>query len=257
MVWLTGLIIGVLMGLTGAGGGILAVPALMFILDLPFTKASPLALIAVSAAAVIGACIGLKRKETRYRAALIMAVSGMPFTWPGIWTAAHVSHTLLVFIFSFCMLVVAYRFLAPEKKSNGRVLCEQSAETGQLVWHWYSVLAVAAVGTLSGFATGLLGVGGGFIIVPALKRLTRLSMPSITATSLCVISLTGGTAVLAAWQNGMFVFDTTAGVFLAAVCAGLLAGRWGIQRLPGNTVSYIFGGLLVIVAFSMLISTII
>ncbi|EDS3845662.1 TSUP family transporter [Salmonella enterica] len=57
MVWLTGLIIGVLMGLTGAGGGILAVPALMFILDLPITKASPLALIAVSTAAVIGTCI--------------------------------------------------------------------------------------------------------------------------------------------------------------------------------------------------------
>ncbi|EDR3976608.1 TSUP family transporter [Salmonella enterica] len=255
MVWLTGLIIGVLMGLTGAGGGILAVPALMFILDLPITKASPLALIAVSTAAVIGACIGLKRKETRYRAALLMAVSGMPFTWPGIWAAAHVSHTFLVFIFSFCMLLVAYRFLVPGKKSNRRVLCEQSSETGRLVWHWYSVLAVAAVGVLSGFATGLLGVGGGFIIVPALKRLTRLSMASVTATSLCVISLTGGTAVLAARQNGMLVFDTTAGAFLAAVCLGLLAGRWGVQRLPGNSVSHIFGGLLVIVALSMLIST--
>lgn len=183
-------------------------PALMFILDLPITKASPLALIAVSTAAVIGACIGLKRKETRYRAALLMAVSGMPFTWPGIWAAAHVSHTFLVFIFSFCMLLVAYRFLVPGKKSNRQVLCEQSSETGRLVWHWYSVLAVAAVGSLSGFATGLLGVGGGFIIVPALKRLTRLSMASVTATSLCVISLTGGTAVLAAWQNGMLVFFT-------------------------------------------------
>ncbi|EBY7427392.1 sulfite exporter TauE/SafE family protein [Salmonella enterica subsp. enterica serovar Newport] len=125
-----------------------------------------------------------------------------------------------------------------------------------MIWHWYSVLAVAAVGALSGFATGLLGVGGGFIIVPALKRLTRLSMASVTATSLCVISLTGGTAVLAAWQNGMLVFDTTAGAFLAAVCTGLLAGRWGVQRLPGNSVSHIFGGLLVIVALSMLISTI-
>ncbi|EHM9825782.1 sulfite exporter TauE/SafE family protein [Salmonella enterica subsp. enterica serovar Infantis] len=227
MVWLTGLIIGVLMGLTGAGGGILAVPALIFILDFPITKASPLALIAVSTAAVIGACIGLKRKETRYRAALLMAVSGMPFTWPGIWAAAHVSHTFLVFIFSFCILLVAYRFLVPGNKSNRRVLCEQSSETGRLVWHWYSVLAVAAVGALSGFATGLLGVGGGFIIVPALKRLTRLSMASVTATSLCVISLTGGTAVLAVWQNGMLVFDTTAGAFLAAVCTGLLAGRWG------------------------------
>ncbi|EBP4585375.1 sulfite exporter TauE/SafE family protein [Salmonella enterica] len=135
------------------------------------------------------------------------------------------------------------------------MLCEQSSETGRLVWHWYSVLAVAAVGALSGFATGLLGVGGGFIIVPALKRLTRLSMASVTATSLCVISLTGGTAVLAARQNGMLVFDTTAGAFLAAVCLGLLAGRWGVQRLPGNSVSHIFGGLLVIVALSMLIST--
>ncbi|EBZ5132400.1 sulfite exporter TauE/SafE family protein [Salmonella enterica subsp. enterica serovar Saintpaul] len=125
------------------------------------------------------------------------------------------------------MLLVAYRFLVPGKKSNRRVLCEQSSERGRLVWHWYSVLAVAAVGALSGFATGLLGVGGGFIIVPALKRLTRLSMASVTATSLCVISLTGGTAVLAARQNGMLVFDTTAGAFLAAVCIGLLAGRWG------------------------------
>ncbi|EBY7427393.1 sulfite exporter TauE/SafE family protein [Salmonella enterica subsp. enterica serovar Newport] len=130
MVWLTGLIIGVLMGLTGAGGGILAVPALMFILDLPITKASPLALIAVSTAAVIGTCIGLKRKETRYRAALLMAVSGMPFTWPGIWTAAHVSHTFLIFIFSFCMLLVAYRFLVPGEKSNKQVYANNHQKQG-------------------------------------------------------------------------------------------------------------------------------
>src|SRR5690554_6488072 len=80
-----GFIIGVVLGLTGAGGGIFAVPALVFGLGMDIQTAAPVALMAVGMAAALGALHGLRHGIVRYRAAFVLAASGSLTAPLGIW----------------------------------------------------------------------------------------------------------------------------------------------------------------------------
>lgn len=84
-----GSLVGAVLGLTGAGGGILAVPALVVGMGLPMQQATPVALIAVAGSAAIGALEGFRQGLVRYRAALLMAVAGVPLTSLGV-KLAHI-----------------------------------------------------------------------------------------------------------------------------------------------------------------------
>ena len=86
-----GILVGGVMGVTGAGGGILAVPALVGGLGWTVQQAAPVALIAVASGASIGALDGLRRGQVRYRAAILMAVVGIPCTSPGLQLAHSLS----------------------------------------------------------------------------------------------------------------------------------------------------------------------
>ena len=99
-----GAVVGVVMALTGAGGGILAVPLLIFFLHLPVTEAAPIGLIAISAAASIGTLVNLKKGLVRYRAASLMAFAGVVFSPLGIMVANAINNHYLVVIFSIIVL---------------------------------------------------------------------------------------------------------------------------------------------------------
>ena len=100
--------------------------------------------------------------------------------------------------------------------------------------------------------TGLLGVGGGFIIVPLMRKLTDVSMHGIVATSLMVIALVGGGGVLATAMHGTaFPFDVVLW-FSTATAAGMLGGRLVSHRLAAHHVQSGFAVILVCVALGML-----
>ena len=183
-----GVLVGAILGLTGAGGGILAVPALVVGMGWTMQQAAPVALIAVAGGAAIGAAEGFRRKLVRYKAAILMAVSGVPVTSVGIRMAQALPQRTLLMLFSTVMLIVAARlYLQARKAKDGDVgeslrLGRIDPETGRFVWTWATAAMLGAIGALTGFMTGLLGVGGGFVIVPMLRRFTNLSMHGIVAT---------------------------------------------------------------------------
>src|SRR5690606_9482291 len=106
-----GAVVGLVMGLTGAGGGILAVPALVFGLHLTVAEAGPIGLLAVCIAAAIGAIIGLKSKIVRYRAAILIAATGIVLVPAGVWLAQQLDTRILSAIFALVLLWVAYKNL--------------------------------------------------------------------------------------------------------------------------------------------------
>ena len=108
---LLGLCIGVSLGLTGAGGGILAVPALMFGLGLTLTQAAPVALIAVGIASAVGALQGLMRGLVRYKAAMLMAAVGALTAPLGLSLAHRLPAHWLSLTFAGVMLLVAARMV--------------------------------------------------------------------------------------------------------------------------------------------------
>ncbi len=252
-----GAVVGGVLGLTGAGGGILAVPALVFGLGWSVAQAAPTALLAVTAAALVGATEGHWRGLVRYRAATVIALVGAGVTPVGLRVAQILPARWLLIIFALTMLGVALRLLHPQGgRPTQEPQCRINPETGRLHWTFASAFCLAGLGALTGFLTGLLGVGGGFVIVPALRRLTDISMHGIIATSLMVITLVGSGAVLASVIHGHLLPLRVAMPFLAATAAGMLLGRLSAHRFSHEHLQRLFAGVLVIVAASMLIKAI-
>jgi len=96
---LMGIVIGMIMGLTGAGGGILAVPGLMETMHWKMQQAMPVALLAVTVAATIGAYQAWRKQLVRYRAGILMALIGMPMTAVGVFASHQIPQQILLLLF--------------------------------------------------------------------------------------------------------------------------------------------------------------
>jgi uncharacterized membrane protein YfcA len=257
LILLIGTMVGLIMGLTGAGGGMLAVPALVYSQGWTMQQAMPVALLAVSLGALIGAIDGLRCGQVRYKAATLMALAGAPMTAFGVFVAQQMSQRGLMLAFSVVLVIVVIRLVAQVRAGASATVRNDAVamvnqQTGRFDWNWTTAAIIGLIGACAGFATGLLGVGGGFIIVPLLRHFTNLSMQSAAATSLMVITLVGAVAVSSAVLHGVelpFLFST---VFAAASVGGVLVGRQIANWLDSKTVQLIFAAMLFGVAISFL-----
>ncbi|ONW96508.1 hypothetical protein A8F02_11290, partial [Burkholderia cenocepacia] len=96
----------------------------------------------------------------------------------------------------------ALRRVAADADASPLCVGRINPDTGRLVWSWPVGIALASTGAVTGLMTGLLGVGGGFVIVPMLRKFTNVSMHGVVATSLMVIALVGTGGVLATLVSG-------------------------------------------------------
>ncbi|SEJ68184.1 sulfite exporter TauE/SafE family protein [Pseudomonas sp. NFR16] len=243
-----GTIIGAILALTGAGGGILAVPLLVFALHLSMVEAAPVGLLAVGLAAAVGALLGLRQGIVRYRAALFIAMIGICFAPLGLWLAHQVPNAPLALGFALILTYACSRIYrkAAHELRHGKpqeradfLPCVLNPLEGRLRWTLPCARSLAITGVCSGVLSGLLGVGGGFVIVPALTRYTDLDVKSIVATSLTVIALVSTASVVTASVSG--VMHWTVGLpFAAGAVAGLLAGRQLAGFLAGPRLQQLF-----------------
>lgn len=249
-----GLLIGLAMGITGAGGGVLAVPALVLVMGLPMQQAAPVALIAMVLAATAGAIEGLRAGLVRYRAALLIALASLPFSTLGIVLAHALPQALLMRGFALVMLLSALRSLLDarraqaENRSGLHDLGPIHPDSGRFIWSTRTAAVLAAIGAMAGFTAGLLGVGGGFVIVPMLRRFTQLSIHAAVATALLIIalvSLGGATGML---LHGAVPPPGLTALFAGSAILGMLGGRRLAQHLSGPQVQRAFALLLLPVA---------
>ncbi|QWE00816.1 sulfite exporter TauE/SafE family protein [Polynucleobacter sp. JS-Mosq-20-D10] len=255
-----GILVGILMGLTGAGGGILSVPLLIFFLGLPIAEAAPIALCAVALASSIGAILGLKNKILRYKAAIFMALFGLILSPIGLWLTSQIPNAPLQIVFSFILLYVAINLFFQARNELKGVPevnrkpppCLILPTVGKLQWTMPCARALMLSGSIAGFLSGLLGVGGGFIIVPALRRYTDLPVKSIVATSLGVLAIiTGGGAIFSAASGNLNLM--VAAPFSIAALVGLLLGQLLGKKISGPNIQLIFAIFTLLVAISLLI----
>lgn len=252
-----GAMIGLVLALTGAGGGVLAIPLLVFGLQLPVQQAAPVGLVAVGLAAALGAVLGLKEGIVRYRAAALIGVAGMVVAPLGVWLAQHVPNRPLLGAFSLVLLYTAWRLLRKKPAMDAasfRVPCHVSDTDHRIAWTLPCARALGGTGLLSGLLSGLLGVGGGFVIVPALTRYTDLDVRSIQVTSLAVIALVSVSGVSAAALHGAVPWPVTL-PFAGGATAALLAGRVVASRIDAKRLQQAFAWFTVLVALLMLART--
>lgn len=247
-----GLFVGIILGLTGAGGGILAIPALVFSQNWSVAQAAPIGLLAVTGAAIVGAVEGFLRKLVRYRAAIWMALLGIPMTPIGLYTAQLLPTYWLMTAFAITMLVVAVRLFIPNANHETYHPCNLNPDTGRLDWTPSTVVILGGIGMLTGFLTGLLGVGGGFVLVPALRKATDISMHSIVATSLMVIALVGSSGIIFSLIQGNEFPLSVALPFITACIIGMVGGRQLINLFKAQTVQRVFALFVIGVAMLML-----
>lgn len=251
---LEGLAIGGLLGLTGAGGGILAVPALMASQGWTVAQAAPVGLLAVTLSALVGTFEGLSKRIVRYRAALWIALISIPSARYSVHLAGIISPVWLTLAFSLVMLIIAYRIFFNKVHDHANALCKVNQTTGRLIWNLKTALSLGAIGVVAGLLTGLLGVGGGFVIVPALRKVTDLDMRSIVATSLMIIFLIGGVSISVHVLDGFQYPVSVTLTFVLACIVGMLIGRRAMHRIDSHQVQKIFATTVIGVAMYLIYS---
>ena len=256
---LLGSFTGIVLALTGAGGTIIAVPLLMFSLDLTVAQAAPIGLLAVGLSAAISALLAFRQKRVRYRAASFIALIGALTSPAGIWLAQHLPNISLTLLFAGVLIFVAQHMFRQSMHEGKNAMsiqhsaspCQVDKASGRLIWTMPCFRALALSGTTAGFLSGLLGVGGGFVIVPALRKITNLPILSIMATSLAITALIATTGVISAIAIGAMQWSIAL-FFCTGTIAGMLFGRMFAERLAGPRLQQGFATLAGVIALAMI-----
>lgn len=255
-----GTLVGVVMGLTGAGGGILAVPMLVFGLHMTVAGAAPIGLLAVGIAAAMGAAFGLRAGVVRYRAALLIAAVGIAANPVGMWLAGRLPVRTLTLLFALVLVGVAIKGLREVRRGahggqRSACPCRLDTGSGRIDWNLRCATRLSLMGAAAGLLSGLLGVGGGFVIVPALQHFSDLAMRAIVATSLAVIALISLVSVAGTMHSGQF--DLAAGLpFAAGATAGMLLGGRYAARCAPHYLKIAFSLICLAVSCGLIVKTI-
>jgi len=230
------LAIGLSLGLLGSGGSILTVPVLHYLVGQPEKLAIGGSLLVVGLVATAGCVPYALRRQVDWRNVAWFGLPGMAGAWVGATLAHWVPGALQLALFAGVMLLAAWRML------RGGVVARSGREPRRI--------AVVGGGVGVGVLSGLVGVGGGFLIVPALVLLAGVPMASAVGTSLAVIALnsfSGFGKYLGVLEHGGLTLDWRVLLAVAAVgVVGSLAGQRLGQRLPQAALRRLFGTFLVV-----------
>lgn len=258
---LIGAFVGIVVGSLGAGGGILSVPILVYILGQDPHQATGLSLIIVGLTAAVSLATRARSGNVAWREGSLFALVGLAGTWAGSTLGPLVSaHTLML---SFCALLgaVAVFMVRSQLRPSASLSPNEAGDTNvdEGSWTLGTVSRVVALATLTGFLTGFFGVGGGFAIVPALHLALRYPMKRASATSLLVMVITAAFGLASRTIVGTLTITAEAGVmvalFAAASMGGGIVGARLTKRVSNRVLGFVFAALLVCVAASTLVAT--
>lgn len=203
------LLIGLSLGLLGSGGSIITLPVLVYVAGIPAHEAVGMSLVVVGGTSIVGSLLNARRGSFDWKAGAFFAISGMVGAFVGAKFTHLVSAPMLLLLFGALMLVVGTRMLRRSKSDNQPRQC-----------HLWRCLGI---GVAVGLLTGFLGVGGGFLILPALVLFAGLEMKPAIGTSLAVIAVNCVGGLIGQLHYVKLDWRLTLG-FLAAAVAGMFAG---------------------------------
>lgn len=284
-----GALIGLVVGALGAGGGILSVPALIYLLGVAPHEATSASLVIVlfTALAALGGRIG--KNTICYQIALVFAALATVGTWLGSLANRAVSADLLMYAFALLLICVGlvmlrraypgflrvspglFRGAARAGSSgvfsdDGAAAADGASGTGstpalRVVSAMGEVTSIGAVplwrvalvATITGALTGFFGVGGGFAIVPALTLVLHLPIKRAASTSLLIMAITAVVALVARAQTSLNVDLGVIGAFTVASMLGAVAGAPLTRKVSSQKLTASFAALLLAVAVATLV----
>jgi uncharacterized membrane protein YfcA len=235
-------------------------------------QAIGVSLAAVGATSLFGVFERLRAGEVEVGTGLAFSVGGILGAPIGAWIGGHLPDALLLVLFAVLMLVIAVRMWSqppilaasdvesasassPKVGSGFGNACRRD-DKGQLCWNWRCAVFLAATGVVTGVLAGLFGVGGGFIIVPALVLFSGMPMHRAVATSLLAIALISSAGVVSYLLDGRDLPLGVTTLFVMGGIVGLLVGTVLGRRLGGQRLQKIFAVAIVGVAVFIIVKTI-
>jgi uncharacterized membrane protein YfcA len=246
-----GFLIGISLGALGGGGSILAVPALVYAAGQTPKHATTTSLVLVSVTAVFGIIPHWRAHRVRFGAGTIFGLAGIGGSLLGSHWNKAADPDMLLLAFSGLMMVAAYAMWrrlrskpAPVLRSLGAAAAPVASTVGI---NPLTIAKVAVAGTFVGLLTGFFGVGGGFVIVPALVLALGFTMPEAVGTSLLVITINSMAALTTRMQAGSIEWGTVIPFTVASLLGVVVGSRLASTRDSASLQGW-FVGLLVVVA---------
>jgi uncharacterized membrane protein YfcA len=253
-----GLLIGVVIGGLGGGGGVLTVPVLVYLLGQGAHDATTSSVLIVGVSSVVGFLARVRSPGLSWRTGLAFAAVGIPASYLGGLLNQRVSAPVLLLVFAAVVLVAAAAMLLndpvadddrnrpPVEPATGGAVAVTTRPTTARRARLAGVAKILLCGSISGLLTGLLGVGGGFLVVPALVVVLRMPITLAIGTSLLIIVLNSG-AALAARIGELHLDWAVVGPFTIAAIIGTLLGKKVADACSGAVLTRAFAVMLVLV----------
>lgn len=250
------LIIGITVGLLGAGGSILTVPILVYLVGQEEKVAIAGSMAIVGFIALIGSIPCIKANHVDWRNVMLFGIPGMFGTYAGASLAAFVPGIVQLLAFAAVMMVASVLMLRPLVTNEASHQSDNQANGNQDVRH---PLRILTDGLVVGLLTGFVGVGGGFLIVPALVLMAGLSMHRAVATSMVIIALKSFTGFIK-YIDVLEAFDLSLDwdvivAFAIVGAAGSLLGKYISEYIPQRVLKKGFCVFLIVMASYILIQS--
>lgn len=213
-----GLFVGIVLGVVGGGGSIIAVPALVYGVGMSPAEAIPISLLVVGVSS-LAALIPRLREGINWPVVLIVGAAGIPAAWGGTAVGRLLDPNILMLAFAVIMMIAGIRMLMRTTETEG------SCSTGPNRAFRSCAPKAVGVGVLVGFLTGLLGVGGGFLLTPALTLLLGLRMKQAVGSSLAIIVINSAAGFGAHAAGFTLDWPSVLSFAIPAILGSLLAAR--------------------------------
>lgn len=251
------LLVGLTLGLMGAGGSILTVPVLYYLFHIETELSTAYSLFIVGITALIGAIPNMQRKTISYKTAIIFSIPSLiavyltrtyllkaiPDTLFSVGDLVVTKDIGLLLFFAVIMIVAAISMIRHRK-----IVDPEPTEKQQ-----FNYPMIIIEGLVIGTLTGLVGAGGGFLIIPALVVLAKLPMKMAVGTSLLIIAIKSLVGFLGDVQAGQDIDWSFMLLFSAITIAGILFGTWLNKFVKGNSLKGAFGWFVLIMGIFIII----
>lgn len=256
-----GVAVGFVLALTGAGGAMIAIPLLVSFFNISIYQATPIALLAVLSAAAVGALQGLFNKKVRYKAALLMAISGFVLAPFGVKLAEKLPNQVLSIALISTLLLICVRSWQHANRQNiddGQLnslpACMLNPVTAKLFWTASCTKQLIATGGISGLLSGLLGLGGGFLIVPSLNKISNFNHATVVATTLTTVCLISLSSISSHIQSSTFNWSLAIPFATSTTLTMLIGTKVIAEKIPKHLCNQGFSILCLIAAIYLALS---
>lgn len=240
---IAGLVTGIVLGIFGSGGSIVTTPALLYLLAVPPKSAIAMSLGIVAVTASITAIQHWRAGHVELRVTAVFGLFGIVGTYAGARLGVITPVLLQLTLFALVMYAAAWRMLRPSTPAiAGSAVTEEAGCTSRRC-----LSHVAMHGVVVGLLTGLVGVGGGFLIVPALVLLSRLPMKQAVGTSLAIVAVKSY-AGFAGYLGEVPIDYALMGLFTGVAIVGSVIGTRVAHRISGAALKRGFAVFLLLVA---------